>query len=121
MNRLEELAGSLTAAARWVESGVASPRDAKCMREAAATLLAASKVDVEELMELAWNLPVHEDNGTKLETALRLALAAREWQGLTTEDTMTAIVINQGGEEFVKGLRWAEAKLKEKNAGGTND
>ena len=43
-----------------------------------------------------------------------MALAVREWQGLTTEDTMTAIVINQGGEEFVKGVRWAEAKLKKK-------
>ena len=141
MNRLEELAGSLTAAARWVESGVASPHDAKRMREAAAILLAASKVDVAGLMALfearQRALDSVRDAKTKdiadnailqvgyadiaLETALRLALAAREWQGLTTEDTMTAIVINQGGEEFVKGLRWAEAKLKEKNAGGTND
>lgn len=105
MNELEELAGSLTAAARWVESGVASPHDAKRMREAAAILLAASKVDVAGLMELSrqvahayynWNAGVDDvpDGGfaelekrkQTLETALRMALAGREWQTLTDDE-----------------------------------
>jgi len=38
------------------------------------------------------------------------AAAKREWQGLTDED------IGLVSDEFLEGVLWAEAKLKEKNA-----
>jgi hypothetical protein len=39
----------------------------------------------------------------------RLAQPEREWQGLTDEDAGAV------SDEFLEGVLWAEAKLKEKN------
>jgi len=93
MNRLELLSRRLKDA----------DYDDAAIYEAAAILLAASKVDVAGLMELSrqvahayynWNAGVDDvpDGGfaelekrkQTLETALRMALAGREWQPIET-------------------------------------
>jgi hypothetical protein len=43
-------------------------------------------------------------------TPLYTAPPQREWQGLTDED------VGKVSDEFLEGVLWAEAKLKEKNA-----
>jgi len=135
MNRLEELAGSLTAAARWVESGVASPHDAKRMREAAAILLAASKVDVAGLMELvakvsnaAYVAGLQDANGEgcdataqtlfedELETALRMALAQRGWVGLTDDENIEVLDAVDWYNFPEDLIAETSRRLKEKNA-----
>lgn len=142
MNRLEELAGAATHVAEqpWGTSEALQT----AMREIAAILLAASKVDVAGLMELVLAVADaayqqgsdDEKTGTgstnielaevaQLETALRMALAGREWQGLTDEEVGQLSIAD--GLHHVEVpliadlIRTVEANLKEKNAGGTND
>ena len=103
MNRLEELAGILNFVADVGHDTAMVTRPAT--REAAAILLAASKVDVAGLMKLAEAVAIASDEigraelrgcradyqaedkaFEQLETALRMALAGREWQTLTDDE-----------------------------------
>lgn len=79
MNRLEELAGVATHVAE--QSWGVSDATQTAMREIAAILLAASKVDVAGLTELAWRYGTNREPAEKFETALRMALAVREPKG----------------------------------------
>ena len=107
--------------------------------EAAAILLAASKVDVAGLMELvakvsnaAYVAGLQDANGEgcdataqtlfedELETALRMALAQRGWVGLTDEEIKTAwglFMSGQGSGHIPDFVHAIEAKIKEKNHG----
>ena len=107
MKELERLAGELTEILE--ESGIYYEH--KCVIEhAAAILLAASKVDVAGLMELvakvsnaAYVAGLQDANGEgcdataqtlfedELETALRRALARREWAGLTDDENIEVL------------------------------
>lgn len=144
MNRLEELAGAATHVAE--QSWGVSDATQTAMREIAAILLAASKVDVAGLMTIverfgsanfdeAWDRRGDKDSAEseaavtslrqQIETALRMALAGREWQGLTDEEVGQLSIAD--GLHHVEVpliadlIRTVEANLKEKNAGGTND
>lgn len=103
MTELNRLIGQLDNIAERTEAGVSEKYDAESIREAASILRAAASVDVAGLMELAeaisnaaYASAVDDVNGagadsTKeveaeaaLESALRMALAAREWQPIET-------------------------------------
>jgi hypothetical protein len=72
----------------------------------------------DDIIRLAEEAGTHEGgaanwvNGNRWEQFAFLVAAAakREWQGLTDED------IGLVSDEFLEGVLWAEAKLKEKNA-----
>ena len=104
--------------------------------EAAAILLAASKVDVAGLMELvakvsnaAYVAGLQDANGEgcdataqtlfedELETALRMALAQREWVGLTDAEihNLDLLPHQMHDQERIDYAKSIEAKLKEKN------
>ena len=105
--------------------------------EAAAILLAASKVDVAGLMELvakvsnaAYVAGLQDANGEgcdataqtlfedELETALRMALAQRGWVGLTDAEihNLDLLPHQMHDQERIDYAKSIEAKLKEKNA-----
>ena len=105
MNELERLAGELTDLLPFN-----GDKDQRIIDEAAAILLAASKVDVEGLMELvakvsnaAYLAGLQDANGEgcdataqtlfedELETALRMALAQRGWVGLTDDENIEVL------------------------------
>ena len=104
--------------------------------EAAAILLAASKVDVAGLMELvakvsnaAYVAGLQDANGEgcdataqtlfedELETALRMALAQRGWVGLTDDEihNLDPLPHQMHDQERIDYAKSIEAKLKEKN------
>ena len=106
------------------------------LEKVAAILLAASKVDVAGLMELvakvsnaAYVAGLQDANGEgcdataqtlfedELETALRMALAQREWVGLTDAEIYQMYNEPRSDSEMVTFGREVEAKLKEKNHG----
>ncbi len=135
MNELERLAGELTEILG--ESGIYYEH--KCVIEqAAAILLAASKVDVAGLMELvakvsnaAYVAGLQDANGEgcdataqtlfedELETALRMALAQRGWVGLTDDEihNLDPLPHQMHDQERIDYAKSIEAKLKEKNHG----
>ena len=103
-----------------------------------AILLAASKVDVAGLMELvakvsnaAYVAGLQDANGEgcdataqtlfedELETALRMALAQREWVGLTDDEihNLDPLPHQMHDQERIDYAKSIEAKLKEKNHG----
>ena len=131
MNRLKELGNKLTAILDDVGVYYEYRR---AIDEAAAILLAASKVDVAGLMELSrqvahayynWNAGVDDvpDGGfaelekrkQTLETALRMALAGREWQTLTDDEIYQMYSEPSSDSEMVAFAREVEANLREKN------
>ena len=134
MNELERLA-------RWHQAMADEPKRNQEKREkhaqTAAILLAASKVDVAGLMELvakvsnaAYLAGLQDANGEgcdataqtlfedELETALRMALAQREWVGLTDAEihNLDLLPHQMHDQERIDYAKSIEAKLKEKNA-----
>lgn len=135
MKELERLAGELSrltdTSRRHRAEGAPTIKD---IDRAAAILLAASKVDVAGLMELvakvsnaAYVAGLQDANGEgcdataqtlfedELETALRMALAQREWVGLTDAEIYQMYNEPRSDSEMVTFGREVEAKLKEKN------
>ena len=133
MNRLERLAGAATHVAEqpWGTSEALQT----AMREIAAILLAASKVDVAGLMELvakvsnaAYVAGLQDANGEgcdataqtlfedELETALRMALAQRGWVGLTDDENIEVLDAVDWYNFPEDLIAETSRRLKEKNA-----
>lgn len=131
MNELERLAGELTDLLPFN-----GDKDQRIIDEAAAILLAASKVDVAGLMELvakvsnaAYVAGLQDANGEgcdataqtlfedELETALRMALAQRGWVGLTDDENIEVLDAVDWYNFPEDLIAETSRRLKEKNHG----